>query len=270
MFALDPGDCSVRDVVTAETDPYDVEDLAVAPDGALWLADTGDNDLDRDTVALHRLGPDSVALYRLTYPDGPHDTEALLLGPGDVPYLVTKELLGPSGIYRPAGPLSEAEPTPLERVGSVGLGPTDTPGGPVGRSGSALVTGGAVSPDGSVLALRTYTDAYLFPVPAGDVVAALAREPARVPLPGEPQGEAVALTEDGTLLSASEGLAPIRAVPGAAALVTGVPAPPPSPSGVAAPAADGGVGVPTWPAAALAAAVATVLVLCRRRRSRRA
>ena len=43
---------------------------------------------------------------------------------------------------------------------------------------------------------RTYTDAHLFAAPDGDVVAALGGTPVTVPLPGEPQGEAVALTGD--------------------------------------------------------------------------
>jgi len=60
-------------------------------------------------------------------------------------------------------------------------------------------------------------------VPDGDLVAALGRQPVRVPLPDEPQGEAIAFEQDGALLSGSEragaGPQPIRAVPGAATLV---------------------------------------------------
>lgn len=269
VFVLDPASCAVTEVVTADTDPFDIEDLALAADGALWLADTGDNDLMRETVALHRLAPDGAAdLYRLTYPDGPHDAEALLLDASGVPALVTKDVLGAAGVYRPAGPLAEPGPTPLERVGAVRLGPTDTPGGPAGRAGSAQVTGGAVSPDGSVVALRTYTDGYLFAAPGGDVLTALAGEPVRVPLPGEPQGEAVALTADGTLLSASEGGAPVRAVPGAAAQLA-APAPPPAEpfgAGEATPQPADDELLPMWQAAVLAAVVATGVVLLAGRR----
>ncbi|MGH3941710.1 MAG: hypothetical protein ACRDTG_24390 [Pseudonocardiaceae bacterium] len=223
VMVLDPADCSVLDKITAEVNPYDVEDLALATDGALWLADTGDNDLDRSTVALHRLTRDGDAsLHRLTYPDGPHDVEALLLDPTDVPYLVTKEL-GAARVYRPIERLAEPGPTALEQVATLRIQRTDTSGGPVGSAGSVLVTGGAVSVDGRLVALRTYTDAYLFPAPDGDIVAALARTPTRVPLPGEPQGEALALTPDGTLLSGSEFAdersVPIRGVADAPALV---------------------------------------------------
>jgi hypothetical protein len=224
-------DCTVARVITAAVDPFDVEDLALAPDGNLWLADIGDNDRKRGTVAVHVLpqnGPPE--LHRMTYPDGPHDAEALLLDRLGVPYIVTKEAFGGAGVYRPSGPLTTPGPIPLELVTSVRFDRTDTPGGPVGTLGSTLITGGATSTDGTVVALRTYTDAYVFPVHDGDLVAALGGKPVRVPLPGEPQGEAIAFEPDGTLLSGSEragsGPQPLRAVPGAAALVTSTEASP--------------------------------------------
>ncbi|MGX7826833.1 hypothetical protein ACTG9Q_17235 [Actinokineospora sp. 24-640] len=212
-------DCAVQDVISGPTDPYDVEDLARAADGTLWLSDTGDNDKDRKTAALISLTPaGKSAVHRLTYPDGPHDTEALLLDRSGVPHLVTKSPFGTAGIYRPAGKLASPGPTRLEHVGSVTLRPTDTQGGPVPPSvGSVVVTGGAVSPDGTVVALRTYTEAYLYPAPDGDIVAALGREPVRVPLPNEPQGESIAIEPDGTLVSVSEGRGtPVRLVRGVA------------------------------------------------------
>ncbi len=266
VVVLDPADCAVLDVITGRGDPFDVEDLALAPDGALWLADSGDNNLVRDTVALHRLEPGGgVALYRLTYPDGPHDAEALLLDRAGVPYLVTKDVLGGSGIYRPAGPLTEPGPTPLERVGTVTVGPTDTPGGPIGRTGSTVVTGGAVSANGTVVALRTYTDAYLWSAPDRDVVAALGRDPVRVPLPGEPQGEAVALAPDGALLSASEGGASVRRVTAAAALLAPPPPSPPPPDRADTAEPEPDRAPARWQAGLLAVGVAAVLVLLLRR-----
>jgi hypothetical protein len=129
-----------------------------------------------------------------------------------------------AGVYQPEGPLRGAGPTPLVHVTDVALPSSTTPGGPIGGLGTRTVTGGAVSADGRVVALRTYTDAWLFPVPDGGGVAdALRGTPVQVPLPGEPQGEALAFAADGTLLSGSEargGVAgQIRVVPGAAALV---------------------------------------------------
>ncbi len=53
--------CSVIDERTAPVDPYDPEDLGVSADGTIWIADTGDNDGDRPTVALHALRADGSA-----------------------------------------------------------------------------------------------------------------------------------------------------------------------------------------------------------------
>jgi hypothetical protein len=269
--------CQVEKLISNPLDPYDVEDLARGSDGTFWLSDTGDNNKQRSTVALIAMTPAGKAtLYRLTYPDGAHDTEALLLDRNNVPYLITKTLLGTAEIYRPARALASPGPTPLEHVGSLKVGPTDTPGGPVpGMVGSALVTGAASTMDGSVVAVRTYTDAYLFPVPDGDLLAALGREPVRVPLPNERQGEAIAFNPDGSLVSGSEGVGePIRIVAGAAALVTPKPAAAPG-GGGAAPAGSSEApadkkGVPTLPIvlAVVVIALLVLVVLGRRRRAR--
>ncbi|WP_308252242.1 hypothetical protein [Pseudonocardia sp. KRD291] len=235
-YRIDARTCAVTGTRAAPIDPADVEDLATGPDGALWLADIGDNAGRRDSVALvvlPRSGP--PRLHRLVYPDGPRDAEALVVGDDGVPVIVTKAS-GAAGVYRPSGPLAEPGPTPLVRAGQVVLPVSSTAGGPLGGIGTRTITGAGLSPapsgasagDRRVLALRTYTDAWLFPLPADGVppdadrlVAALAGAPVAIPLPDEPQGEAVALTADGTLLSGSEARggrpAAIRTVPGAAA-----------------------------------------------------
>ncbi|MEU7528308.1 hypothetical protein AB0A74_21440 [Saccharothrix sp. NPDC042600] len=277
--------CGVTRTITAPANPYDVEDLALAPDGTVWLADTGDNGKTRETVALHAIAPDGTSrLFRLTYPDGKHDAEALLLDARGVPHIVTKEPIGSALVYRPTADLSDAAPTPLEQVARVSMRGTDTPGGPLESTVvTRLVTGGAMSHDGRVAALRTYTDAYLFPVPDdGDLAKALGSDPVRVPLPNEPQGEAIAFDPDGTLLSATE-FAPdaarstIRAVTGAAALAAPAPTTttPPPPQGTGdtaaspAPAADSS-DIPPWAViAAGAAALALIGLGIRRSRNRR-
>lgn len=200
--------CAVTAQITAPVDPYDIEDLAMAADGALWLADTGDNSGSRDTAALHRLTRDGRAqLFRLTYPDGPHDAEALLLDRSGQPYVVTKNPLGDAGVYAPDGVLRDGRTTPLRLEAVLQFAPTGTPGGPVGVFGQLAVTGGAVSADGTLVVLRTYTDAYVYPAPDGDVAAALTRPPIQIALPPQPQGEAVAVDTDGaSLLLAGEGL----------------------------------------------------------------
>lgn len=263
-------DCSVQRTISAPLDPFDVEDVALAGDGDIWLGDTGDNNRERDTIAMIKVSPaGETTLYRLRYPDGPRDAEALLLDSGGVPYVITKSVSGVAGVFRPAGEPESPGPTPLEQVGTVRLASTNTRGGPVsGFVGSAVVTGGSVSRSGNVVALRTYTEAYLYRAPNGSVPAALRSEPVRIPLPDEVQGEAVAVEPNGTLLSASEGeRQPVRAVPGAAALLPR-PEPPAGRDGSGSPGqgasgqgASGQDGLDTGPAIVVAAGVTGLVVL---------
>jgi hypothetical protein len=227
VYLLDAA-CQVIDAHTAAVDPYDPEDMAVAADGTVWLADTGDNTATRTTIALLAMRPDgTTGVYRLTYPDGPHDAEALLLASDGTPYVVTKEVLGASGVYSPAAPLVDGGTVALAKVSAVNLTFTGTAGGPVGQAGQLLVTGGAVAADGRHLALRTYTDAYVWALNGSDVVGALAAAPVRIPLPDSPQGEAISFAADGlSLLVASEVLpSDLTRVPLTAELAAAAPAP---------------------------------------------
>ncbi|MFE3292875.1 hypothetical protein [Rhodococcus sp. NPDC059234] len=209
VWVLD-GRCQVTGTVPVPPTPVDVEDMAMFGD-RLWLSDTGDNSRVRQQVSLTGLDPatGAGAMHLLTYPDGPHDAETLLVGRDGRPVIVTKEVLAASGIYRPANDATLDQlgpgPAPLQRIGQIAYAPTDTPGSPMPVAGSILITGGAVSADGRVVAVRTYTDVYLYPAPDGDIAAALTgTAPIRVPMPNQPQGEAIAFTPNGDLLSASE------------------------------------------------------------------
>ncbi len=257
VYVLDAS-CGVAGERTAPVDPYDPEDLALAADGTVWLADAGDNRLSRDTVAVIALRTDgSAQVYRLSYPDGPHDAEALLLAPDGTPYLVTKDVLGTSGVYRPAAVLDDAGTVPMIRVAQLSLQLTGTPGGPVGRAGQLMITGGAVSPDGAAIALRTYTDAYVWSLSGSDVPSALAADPVRVALPDSPQGEAISFAADGrSLLVSGEGLpATVTLVPAVGALT------PAAATGPVDPAVDpSGGGLTPWSAGVIAAVAAAVVV----------
>ena len=207
IFFLDRK-CSVTRTVSYPSRPRDTEDLALGADGTLWVADIGDNSLTRDTIGLWKLAPGakSPKLYRLAYPDAPHNAEALLLTPAGTPIVVTKAEVGEAAaLYVPDGGLSAKGTTPLRRVGTVTLPLTGT-SNPFSLPGRMLVTGGAVRADGRRVVLRTYADAFEFDVSDGDVVAALtAGTPRTVALPDEPQGESIAYSVDGTtLLTVSE------------------------------------------------------------------
>jgi hypothetical protein len=263
-------DCTVERQIVGQVDPFDVEDLGRAPDGTFLLADGGDNNLERTTAAIIALTPAGKStLYRMTYPDGKHDAEAMLVGANGAPYFITKDV-GNAGVYSPVRQLKSPGPTPMKKVATIKLAATNTPGGPVPPAvGSRTVTGGAVSPDGKVVAVRTYTDAYVYGAADKDIVRALNTKPVRIPLPNEAQGEAIAFEPDGSLVSASEKVGqPIRLVANATELVAKEDAPPAQQSGSqkppesAAPAPAGDIanssssvekqGIPIVPAAGVA------------------
>jgi hypothetical protein len=207
IFFLDSRCKLIRSTSYPAANPArDPEDLAVASDGTLWVADIGDNFTNgpkerRETIALWKVpaGGGTPIIHRLTYPDGAHDAEALLFGPGDTPVIVTKEPSGTAQIYQPTEQLqaNTRQGVPLKNVGSWKPKRTGTPGflGPIGE---ILVTGAAQAPDRKRFVLRTYSDAYEWDAPDGDVVKAIKDgEPRITPLPGEPQGEGITYSPDG-------------------------------------------------------------------------
>ncbi|WP_198347882.1 hypothetical protein [Plantactinospora sp. KBS50] len=241
IFFLDDA-CAVTRTVRYPSRPRDTEDLGIGADGTIWVADTGDNNRSRQTVAVWTLAPggNRPVLHRMTYPDGAHDAEALLLT-ADGPLIVTKQP-GPAGLYAPAAPLVAGGTVPLAKLGEVSL-PDTTTSNPYSIFGRSLVTGGATAPDGRRVVLRTYADAFEFDVVDGDVVAALTGgKPRIVPLPDEPQGESISYSRDGRwLLTVSE---TADQPPGTRPTILRYPAPSPAGAGTTAPA-TAGAGPPT-------------------------
>ncbi|MEV4702639.1 hypothetical protein [Actinoplanes sp. NPDC049316] len=210
VFFLD-GQCDIaKRVGYSGRGPADTEDMILSPDGkTLWIADTGDNGVrakpptHRDTISVWTMpvdGSKEPKIHRLAYPDGDyHDAEALLLDGKGQPLIVTKELIGPAQIYAPAAALksNNTEGVPLKKVGQVELPRTSTPGTAFARLAQGVVTGGAMSPDGKKVVLRTYLDAFEWDVTNGDVIAALKNKPRVTGLPNEPFGEAITYSADG-------------------------------------------------------------------------
>lgn len=238
IVQLDAG-CRVVDVIDYPTPARDPEDLAVGPDGALWVADIGDNinsDTRRETVALWRVdlrGSRTPVLYRLSYLDDPHDAEALIFTSDGLPLIITKEIDGQAGLYLPRQPLDPDTVVVLQRVGEFVPRATGTPNR-FGTLGEVLITGAAVSPDWRRVVLRTYTAAYEWDIPDdGDVVKAITTQLPRVtPLPDEPQGEAIAYTVDGRsflTVSDEEGPTELRRYTPSTTTLPPLYSPPPTP-----------------------------------------
>jgi hypothetical protein len=203
----------------------DWEDIAVAPDSegtsSVWIADIGDNRRVRRQVALYRVDEPKVPrgrttterstaqadVWRLRYPDGAHDAEALLVEPTTHrAYIVTKTFSGTSTVYAvPASPQDGRLQT-LRRVASIRIPII------VGGPRDLAITGGAIAPDGERLLVRTYTAAYLWPLQRGDVVGALRAQAKPIDLPSQRQGEGI--TVDGArIVIVSEGAGtPVYAV----------------------------------------------------------
>lgn len=224
VYRLNPASCEVQKVLRDPRQPNTPEDVATSPDNAVWVADVGDPGKQRDKVALWKFAPgaDQANLYRLTYPDGPHDAAALLLGPNNTPVIVTKEL-GTGKLYAPTGQLSEDNAVPMKQVGAVPVTQTGTSGGPLGATSQRVFVGGAVSPDGKKAVLRTYTDAYEWDI-SGDLATSLTKgKPRRTPLPNEPDGRAISYSADGkSYLTITSAAQPVidRYTPGNAASPT--------------------------------------------------
>ena len=299
FFAVGPDGATRTVYVLPGVQARDWEDMARSPDeqgrSSLWLADIGDNDGRRDNgVLVHRV-PEPVpgtaksitteapTSFRLRYPDGPRDAETLLVHPRTGRLLVvSKPLTGGAGVYAAPAGLDPSGPNLLTRVGQVDLDPTGTPGGPsgIGRLGQVLVTAGDIAPDGTRVALRTYTDLYEWTVEGDDVEGAFAATPTVTPLPATRQGEGLAYSADGkSLFISSEGAgAPVHRLASKAGTAVGA-SPGASPGGgAAAPgrAPDGGgsieireVVLPGWALPAAAAAVLAGVILTGRRRRRR-
>jgi hypothetical protein len=249
IFLLGPDCQPAGEIYYTGDGAFDPEDLAYdRSDGVLWVGDIGDNAAGgtgegqpRPTVALWRVdlnGDRTPVIHRFAYPDGAHDAEALLLDGDGIPLIVTKEV-GAAGIYRPVSDPVPNNPheqaVPLERVGE--FTPPDTGAEHAfGRLARLVITGGATSPDGTRVVLRTYTDAFEFDVPDGDVSAAITDGTPRItPLPDEPLGETITYSPDGeTFLTVSESPQDVEYQPVILRYTPTEPAPEPTPEEEAA------------------------------------
>jgi hypothetical protein len=234
VFGMRPDGEHLATYTLDGAEAIDWEDMALGPGpeegvGYLYLGDIGDNASARAEIVVYRavepeFGPassdlslDAEALV-LRYPDGAHDAETLLSDPrtGDL-YIVTKDITGgPSGVYRAPPGLGGGSETTLEKVGDIEFAAL-TPGkeippeaGPLPSGLGRVPTGGDISPDGSILAIRTYGTAWLWPRTEGATVAeAFGASPCEGPSALEPQGEAIAFAADGAgYFTASEGVNP--------------------------------------------------------------
>ena len=195
----------------------DWEDIATSScaggKSCLYLADTGDNlerrsagevsirrleepDLDSPNfrVTLNQQIPElDTDVFPVRLPDGPRDIEALLVLPEEDIYVSTKGRNGPVAVYRYPPPLRPDTVT-LELVQELSPGARVIP---------RQVTGGSVSPEGDILALRTYESLQFFEFVADTLVPIKDGHIDLRPLL-EAQGEGIAIGPGGLLVLTSE------------------------------------------------------------------
>lgn len=187
VFTVDPATGGTVGVTTWTPEPEDVEALAPAGPGHVWVGDIGDNQHARDSVRVSRVpvgrGRSTVTpeTYELVYPDGSYDAEALVSHPvtGQL-FVITKGVFSGT-VYAAPHRLRPDGPNRLEEVG-------EAPG---------IVTDATFLPGGGGVVMRTYGTAHLVAYPSWQPVSS-------VDLPPQDQGEGIALAGRRMLLS-SEG-----------------------------------------------------------------
>jgi len=254
LYAVGADGRTLATLTLGGVEARDWEALAAGRDDrgrpALFVGDIGDNDGVWPEVAVYRVVEPAelrdvtvpAVRYRLRYPDGSHDAEALLVDPhSNRLYVATKSLAG-GGLYQAPARLRTGQVNVLRRVARV----------------PPIVTDGAYLPDGRAFVLRDYQQAHVYTRPGRRVGA--------FELPLQYQGESITVTADGrSVLAGSEGPdSEVWRVPLPASVlarVTPTSRPPPgAPSPPGQPAAAGGWSWAATPVLAVAAGGLVLLV----------
>ena len=190
LYALDTAG-TLRGRVPVPIRTRDWEDISAArcPSGdCLYIADIGDNRRARRQVYIYRVpepapGDKETAqpdVFTATYPDGPHNAEAMFVIGSDL-FIITRDRAG--AVYRAAMTTSGARELTLTPIGDLGLSP---------------VTDAEASRDERSVVVRTSREAVLYRT--ADLIRGVIAPYLRIPIEGlkEAQGEGVAL--DGNML----------------------------------------------------------------------
>ena len=204
LFCIEGDGHSCGTVAVPGAGIFDWEDMARGPGpdsgvSYLYIGDIGDNTGTRESVVVYRVPEPADAIGQnateivLTYPDGPHDAETLMVHPrtGDL-YIVSKG--SDPIVYVARSPLSSS--MTLEVAGRAKL-PSLLPG----------PTGGDIAPNGKRVVLSLYTGAVEFVLEPGAAFDTIWRTtPTDIDLPAVAQREAIAYSLDGrSIVTTSEG-----------------------------------------------------------------
>jgi hypothetical protein len=160
----------------------------------LYVADIGDNKEKRPDIVIYRV-PEPLPSDRATapserlvarYADGPHDAEALFFGKDGALYIITKDK--PALVYKFPETLQTGAVMSLERVAVLPM---------------EGVTDAETSPDGEWIAVRSKEEMIFFR--NEEFILGEHGTPVNLRPVGEPQGEGIAIADNGTVYLASEG-----------------------------------------------------------------
>jgi hypothetical protein len=197
---------------TLDTTPRDWEDIATGFNlelnaQALYVGDVGDNAVARSEIKIYIVEEPTVdlseeevvedlpsfGLMTLNYPDGPHNCESIFIDPiTGALVLITKNGTGATAIYQKPAPHIDGWSGDLEFIASLDFSQSPF-------SGSRSTTAADIHPEGNLIAIRTYSDVWLFRRdPTENLGAAFSRPPCNGNAPNENQGEAIAFSTDGS------------------------------------------------------------------------
>ena len=182
-------------------DNRDWEDIAVGPgpeEGVnyVYVAEIGDNFAQYAYKYIYRFKEprlqdvdgsvfvvEDFELITFKLSDGRKDTETLMVHPKTKDLYVVSKRESPVVVYRLTNPTTTSDTLVAEIVGKVK---------------TSQIVGGDISPDGSEVLLKNYSNIFYWKVDGKETVEqAFVREPNFLPYEEEPQGEAIAFARDG-------------------------------------------------------------------------
>ncbi len=227
LFAIDTAGADRGAWAVQKAKNVDWEALAIGPCGAssvahcVYIGDLGDNDAHHATRSIYRVaepaardasfsGAVIAEHVTFTYPDQPHDVEAMYIaGNGDA-FVITKrplptatKRLRPALVFRlSASSWTSKKGVVAELVDSLSIVPGSAP--------LRTITDASLSPDGRHVAVRTYSQLFVYAADSttGRINASVAPAICNLVPLGEAQGEGVTwIASSGRLAFSSEGRA---------------------------------------------------------------
>lgn len=227
LFLIDKQGKQKATIWLANATNRDWEDIAIGPGpeegkSYLYVGDIGDNDQKYAFKHIYRIEEPIIDLkatsdttiirvdqIEFQLPDGPQDTELLMIDPGTRDLYTVSKRKKKVNIYRLPYPQSTTSPITAE----IALEDRDfskVDGKSISQQGGeTLINGynsqyyyqivaGDISPNGREVLIKSYSAVYYWKKSGQEsLIELLGKDPARLPYEAEPQGEAIGFAADG-------------------------------------------------------------------------